>query len=99
MPPAAAPAPAATVPVGRQVTTVRRGEGLAQISKRLGMGETAAGAVTIQKANVPQGPDAKWSATDLRKGGLKKAGRAGGLQPGDKLFVPATWGPYDAKRL
>ena len=99
-PPAAAPATAAPVtPVGQQVTTVRRGEGLAQISKRLGMGETAAGAITIQKANVPNGPDAKWQATDLRKGGLKKVGRSGGLQPGDKLFVPPTWGPYDAKRL
>ncbi len=98
-PPAATPAPAATVAPGRQITAVRRGEGLAQISKRLGMGETAAGAITIQKANVPQGPDARWQATDLRKGGLKKVGRAGGLQPGDKLFVPATWGPYDAKRL
>jgi hypothetical protein len=98
-PPAATPAPAATVAPGKQITAVRRGEGLAQISKRLGMGETAAGAITIQKANVPQGPDARWQATDLRKGGLKKVGRAGGLQPGDKLFVPATWGPYDAKRL
>lgn len=99
-PPVAAPATAAPVaPVGQQITSVRRGEGLAQISKRLGMGETAAGAITIQKANVPNGPDAKWQATDLRKGGLKKVGRSGGLQPGDKLFVPPTWGPYDAKRL
>jgi hypothetical protein len=92
-------APAAVTPLGQQVATVRRGEGLAQISKRLGMGESQAGAVTIQKANVPNGPDAKWSATPLAKGGLKKAGRAGGLQPGDRLFVPRSWGPYDASRL
>lgn len=101
--PAVSPTPpvatAPTAPTGQQVTKVRRGEGLAQISKRLGMGETQAGAVTIQKANVPNGPDATWKAVALAKGGLQKAGRAGGLQPGDRLWVPRTWGPYNATVL
>lgn len=98
--PAAQPTPpVAPAAGGQQVTRVRRGEGLAQISKRLGMGESQAGAVTIQKANVPNGPDATWKAIALTKGGLQKAGRAGGLQPGDRLWVPRTWGPYDASKL
>lgn len=76
---------------GPQVVTVRRGEGLATIAKRLGFPATAASASAIQKANVPQGPDAMWTATALAKGGLSKKGRAGGLQPGDRLFLPANW--------
>ena len=76
---------------GPQVVTVRRGEGLATIAKRLGFPATAASATAIQKANVPQGPDAMWTATALAKGGLSKKGRAGGLQPGDRLFLPANW--------
>lgn len=76
---------------GPVVTTVRRGEGLANIAKRLGFPATGASAVAIQKANVPQGPDAQWTATALAKGGLSKKGRAGGLQPGDRLFVPPNW--------
>jgi hypothetical protein len=78
-------------PAGPYVTTVRRGEGLATIAKRLGMPANAASATAIQKANVPQGPDALWTATALAKGGLQKKGRAGGLQPGDRLFLPANW--------
>lgn len=89
----ASPAPAAAI------TAVRRGEGLAQVAKRLGRPETATSARDLQAANVPQGPDATWSKTDLTKGGLKKSGRAGGLQPGDRLFVPAAWGAVDASRL
>ena len=105
--PAAAPAPApapsrvVTIPEvtvtpgpdnsGPQVVTVRRGEGLATIAKRLGFPATAASASAIQKANVPQGPDAQWTATALAKGGLSKKGRAGGLQPGDRLFLPSNW--------
>lgn len=77
--------------VGPQVTTVRKGEGLANIAKRLGWPANGASATAIQKANVPQGPDAQWSATALTKGGLAKKGRAGGLQPGDRLFVPPSW--------
>jgi len=92
--PAAAPAAAP----GRLVTAVRKGEGLANVAKRLGRPATAASAVELQQANVPQGPDAQWSKTDLSKGGLKKAGRAGGLQPGDRLFVPASWA-VDVSRL
>ena len=76
---------------GPAVTTVRKGEGLANIAKRLGFPATGASATAIQKANVPQGPDATWVATALAKGGLSKKGRAGGLQPGDRLFVPPNW--------
>jgi len=93
-----APAPAAA-PLGRQVTAVRRGEGLANVAKRLGRPATAASALELREANVPQGPDATWQKTDLAKGGLKKTGRAGGLQPGDRLFVPASWSPVDVSRL
>jgi hypothetical protein len=92
-----APAPA-TAPA-RQVTAVRKGEGLSQIAKRLGRPQTAASAAELRDANVPAGPDAMWRKTDLSKGGLAKQGRAGGLQPGDRLFVPASWSPVDVSRL
>lgn len=95
--PAAAP-PAPTAPPASPsssdvlVTAVRRGEGLAQVAKRLGQPETMASAIVLQRTNVP-GPDGWFSASDLSKGGLVKKGRKGGLQPGDRLFVPATWSP------
>lgn len=76
---------------GPQVTTVRKGEGLANIAKRLGFPANGASATAIQKANVPNGPDAQWTAIALAKGGLQKKGRAGGLQPGDRLFLPSNW--------
>jgi hypothetical protein len=93
--PQSTPAPS----TGPLVTIVRKGEGLAQVAKRLGKPENATSAGQIRDANVPNGPDAQWSKQDLSKGGLKKAGRAGGLQPGDRLFVPPAWGPVDAARL
>jgi hypothetical protein len=52
----------------------------------------------LQKANLP-GPDGWFTAQALDKGGLKKKNRAGGLQPGDRLFVPPQWGPVDPARL
>lgn len=97
-PPAAAPAPVTAVP-SRQVTTVRKGEGLANVAKRLGRPATAASANELRAANLPQGPDHPWQSQDLSKGGLKKPNRAGGLQPGDRLFVPDAWSPVDAARL
>ena len=107
-PAAPAPAPVETLPevVIRAdqpaapvalVTAVRRGEGLANVAKRLGRPATMASVKELHAANVPQGPDAQWSVA--KDGNLKKAGRAGGLQPGDRLFVPAAWGPIDAARL
>jgi hypothetical protein len=75
---------------GPVITTVRRGEGLANVAKRLGFPATAASATAIQKANIP-GPDGWYTSQALAKGGLKKNGRAGGLQPGDRLFVPPNW--------
>jgi hypothetical protein len=81
-----------------QITLVRRGEGLANVAKRLGQPATGVSATVLQKANVP-GPDGLYTAQALDKGGLKKKGRAGGLQPGDRLFVPPQWGPVDAARL
>lgn len=81
-----------------QITTVRRGEGLANVARRLGQPATATSAVVLQKANIP-GPDGLYSAQPLDKGGLKKKGRAGGLQPGDRLFVPPQWGPVAAASL
>ena len=86
--------PEVTITPGSQagpvITTVRKGEGLANVAKRLGFPATGASATTIQKANLP-GPDGWYTAQDLAKGGLKKKGRAGGLQPGDRLFVPPNW--------
>jgi hypothetical protein len=93
-----ADAPAAAQKPVNQVTLVRRGEGLANVARRLGQPATAASASVLQKANVP-GPDGQYTAQALDKGGLKKKGRAGGLQPGDRLFVPPQWGPVDAARL
>lgn len=94
-----ADAPKSTAAPGRQVTAVRKGEGLTQIAKRLGRPATVPSANELRDANVPAGPDAMWKKTDLSKGGLAKQGRAGGLQPGDRLFVPAQWSPVDVSRL
>ncbi len=98
-PPVATPAAIPATGLTPQVTTVRRGEGLANIAKRLGMPATATSAAVIQKANVPRGPDATWKAIAMNKGGLQKAGRNAGLQPGDRLWVPSNWGPYSASQL
>jgi hypothetical protein len=94
-----ADAPPAAAARTLQVTTVRKGEGLSNIAKRLGRPATAASALELRESNVPAGPDAMWKKTDLSKGGIAKQGRAGGLQPGDRLFVPATWSPVDVSRL
>lgn len=97
-PQAAPSSPAAPSADVEFVTAVRRGEGLAQVAKRLGFPATAQSAAAIRAANIPTGPDADWSAT--KDGNLKKKGRAGGLQPGDHLFVPAQWTPQiDPARL
>lgn len=88
----------AAAQAGPQVTLVRRGEGLANVAKRLGQPATATSAIVLQKANLP-GPNGNYTAQALDKGGLKKKGRAGGLQPGDPLFVPPTWSPVDPARL
>lgn len=82
----------------QQVTVVRKGEGLAQVAKRLGQPATATSATVLRDANLP-GPDGWYTKQDLSKGGLKKQGRAGGLQPGDRLFVPAAWTVSDVSRL
>jgi hypothetical protein len=81
-----------------QITRVRKGEGLANVAKRLGQPATGTSATVLQKANLP-GPDGWYTAQALDKGGLKKKNRAGGLQPGDRLFVPPQWGPVDPARL
>lgn len=94
VPPPGAPA---AQPVN-QITAVRKGEGLANVARRLGQPATGVSAAVLQKANVP-GPDGWFTAQSLDKGGLKKKNRAGGLQPGDRLFVPPQWGPVDAASL
>lgn len=101
-PEAPAAPPPATPPVapatGLQIVTVRPGEGLATIARRLGRPATAASAKELRAVNVPTGPHGvKWIATDLADkttGGIKKVNRKGGLQPGDQLFVPAEWGSF-----
>ncbi|HEY3255821.1 MAG TPA: hypothetical protein VGJ91_17810 [Polyangiaceae bacterium] len=89
--------PTPSTPVN-QITRVRKGEGLANVAKRLGQPATGTSATVLQKANLP-GPDGWYTAQALDKGGLKKKNRAGGLQPGDRLFVPPQWGPVDPARL
>lgn len=90
--------PGPTPSVIQQVTVVRKGEGLANVAKRLGQPATAAAATVLRDANLP-GPDGWYTKQDLSKGGLKKQGRAGGLQPGDRLFVPRAWTVSDVSRL
>lgn len=107
--PVAVPAPVAPPPVPvappapeaptKQVTTVRRGEGLAQVAKRLGFPENRDSVLALREANVPTGPDATWAKADLSKGGLKKQGRTAGIHPGDRLWVPPAWSPVDVSRL
>lgn len=96
-PPAPPPAPAPEPSTALQIVTVRPGEGLATVAKRLGRPATAASAKELRAVNVPTGPNGvKWIATDLADkttGGIKKVNRKGGLQPGDQLFVPPQWGP------
>lgn len=101
--PAALPFPPSAVqpaPTGAQVATVRKNEGLAQVGKRLGRPESQATATELRAANLPNGPDGPYTKLNLSDGGLRLASRSkGGLQPGDRLFVPASWGVVDANRL
>lgn len=92
----------ATGPGAREITTVRRGEGLSNVAARLGQPATGASAVALRAENVPAGPDnVTWESKALSgaEGGIKKKNRKGGLQPGDRLFVPLAWGPIDPARL
>jgi hypothetical protein len=90
-------------PAGLQIVTVRHGEGLANLAARLGRPATGVSAQELRAANVPLGPDGvTWQKTNLNDkttGGIKKLNRRGGLQPGDRLFVPAQWGLIDPGRL
>lgn len=91
--PHAAPA---TAPSSQAIVTVQKDEGLAQIAKRLGQPASADSAKALRAANVPNGPDGHtWVATSLtdpKTRGMKRTDRTGGLQPGDRLFVPTAWG-------
>ena len=90
--PGSAPAPSSA----QAIVTVQKGEGLASIAKRLGQPATATSAKALRDANVPNGPDGHtWQATSLTDPttrGIKRTDRKGGLQPGDRLFVPTAWG-------
>jgi hypothetical protein len=102
--PAATPPPfVPTPPAGnvRQETSVRKGEGLAQVGKRLGRLESQATATELRAANLPTGPGGvAYTKLNLSEGGLRLSSRkAGGLQPGDPLFVPTSWGFIDPSRL
>lgn len=100
-PPAPGPAPAPSTVL--QTTRVRKGEGLANIARRLGRPPEEDGISIIQivDANVPDGPNGThWQKAKLRDGAIKKATRSRpGLIPGDVLFVPAEWGHFDATQL
>lgn len=102
--PAAAPPPfVATPPAGnvRQETTVRAKEGLAQVGKRLGRAESQQTATELRAANLPTGPGGvAYTKINLSEGGLRQSKRkTGGLQPGDPLFVPTSWGFIDPSKL
>jgi hypothetical protein len=90
------PTSSSSSPNAQAIVTVQRGEGLAQIAKRLGQPSTATSAKQLRDANVPNGPDGHtWKATSLTDAatrGIQRTDRKGGLQPGDRLFVPAQWG-------
>lgn len=73
----------------RKIVIVKPGEGLSQVAKRLGRPGTITDVRALRAANIPEGPDAEWHTTE--SGNLAKEGRKGGLQPGDKLFVPEGW--------
>jgi len=85
----------------RQETTVRKNEGLAQVGKRLGRLESQATATELRAANLPTGPGGvAYTKINLSDGGLRQSSRkSGGLQPGDPLFVPTSWGFIDPSRL
>jgi hypothetical protein len=108
-PPVAAPSapvltPEVLPPAGApQIVTVRPGEGLATIARRLGVPADAVRASELRDLNVPTGPGGvtweKKPLNDPATGGIKKKNRKGGLQPGDRLFVPPSWGTFDAAQL
>jgi hypothetical protein len=79
------PPPAPT----RPIVTVQPGEGLSQVAKRLGRPGGIDDVRALRNANIPDGPDARWKSTST--GNLAKDGRPGGLQPGDRLFIPEGW--------
>jgi hypothetical protein len=93
--------PAAQAPTGALETAVRKGEGLAQVGKRLGRAESQQTATELRAANLPAGPGGvAYTKINLSDGGLRRSDRkTGGLQPGDRLFVPASWGAIDPARL
>lgn len=68
-----------------RVVVVNKGEGLANITKRL-LGSDSRWR-ELRNANVPNDADGRKRSTDTDKnGGIKPF-----LQPGQKLFVPASW--------
>lgn len=103
-PPAAAPPTSQEAPQRpaglRQIGTIRRGEGLLNMAKRLGRTPDGATLRELQAENVPQGPEnVQWSTVPAAKGGIKKLGRVPGTQPGDRFFLPMAWGFIDPARL
>jgi hypothetical protein len=96
---AAPPGPAVVVPAvhvepaapAQLVTTVRKGEGLANVCKRLGQPATGKCAQELRAVNLPASADGKQRRSiALADGGISPV-----LQPGDRLFVPPAWGPID----
>jgi hypothetical protein len=77
--------PEAAAP-SKVVVEVKKGEGLSQILKRIGISPTNEHILALRNLNIPMSADGKKRVADtLAKGGFTKAT---GLQPGDKLFVP-----------
>lgn len=87
--PAPEPAPVEPPAETRPVVTVQQGEGLSQVARRLGRSGGIDDVRALRNANIPEGPDARWKSTST--GNLAKEGRPGGLQPGDRLFIPEGW--------
>jgi len=81
------PPPAPPSPSTHKFTTVRSGEGLANVAKRLlGHGHDDAWP-ELRAMNIPQSADGKHrSKIEADKGGISPH-----LNPGDRLWVPDNW--------
>jgi hypothetical protein len=77
--------PNPTTPANVRVTVVQKGDGFATITKRL-LGSDSRW-TELRDANVPNDADGRSRQKDTTaNGGIKPI-----LQPGQKLFVPASW--------
>jgi hypothetical protein len=100
--PMPAPMPTSAVPAGPQTTAVRPGEGLINIVRRvLGTRDQDQRWIELRTANVPNDADGRprqrialTADHPDAKGGILPR-----LAPGQRLFIPPSWGLVDPARL